>query len=301
MKYYILFNPLAGSGSCKSKMDALTIDGSDCVYYDVTDGGYGELLKELDTDDKIVICGGDGTINRFLSGIGDMEIKNDILYFAAGSGNDFAHDIGAEPSGKPILMNDYIKNLPWVTVKGKSYRFINGIGLGIDGYCCHEVNRVRRQENKKGNYAVIALKGLFKYFTPVNATVTMDGETRSYKRTWMALTMKGKYFGGGMKVAPDQDRSSGEGEVTALVAHDLSRLRILILFVSIFKGNHTKYTKYVTINKGHEIKVEFDRPTHLQIDGETISEVTSYTVTAKNTTLFNSEFEMRNAELRCDA
>ena len=58
MKYYILFNPLAGSGSCKSKMDALTIDGSDCVYYDVTDGGYGELLKELDTDDKIVICGG---------------------------------------------------------------------------------------------------------------------------------------------------------------------------------------------------------------------------------------------------
>ena len=55
MKYYILFNPLAGSGSCKSKMDALTIDGSDCVYYDVTDGGYGELLKELDTDDKIVI------------------------------------------------------------------------------------------------------------------------------------------------------------------------------------------------------------------------------------------------------
>ena len=71
MKYYILFNPLAGSGSCESKMDALTIDGSDCVYYDVTDGGYGELLKELDTDDKIVTlstCTGDDATRYLVVG-----------------------------------------------------------------------------------------------------------------------------------------------------------------------------------------------------------------------------------------
>ncbi len=35
------------------------------------------------------------------------------------------------------------------------------------------------------------------------------------------------------------------------------------------------------IRTGHEITVEFDRPTALQIDGETITNVTTYTVKAK--------------------
>ena len=30
----------------------------------------------------------------------------------------------------------YAQKLPTVTVNGKAYRFLNGIGYGIDGYCC---------------------------------------------------------------------------------------------------------------------------------------------------------------------
>ena len=49
-------------------------------------------------------------------------------------------------------------------------------------------------------------------------------------------------------------------------------------FPSIFKSGHIKHTDMVEILTGHEIKVEFDRPTPLKIDGETIPDVTSYTV-----------------------
>ena len=38
-------------------------------------------------------------------------------------------------------------------------------------------------------------------------------------------------------------------------------------FPSIFKSGHIKHTDMVEILTGHEIKVEFDRPTPLQIDG----------------------------------
>lgn len=38
-----------------------------------------------------------------------------------------------------------------------------------------------------------------------------------------------------------------------------------------------KHRGCVDILEGHEITVEFDRPTALQIDGETIPGVTSYT------------------------
>ena len=282
MKYYILFNPLAGSGSCEAKISGLKTDGkAESVFFDLTrDGGYKELLSRLEPDDKIILCGGDGTLNRFVNGIEGMEINNDILFFAAGSGNDFLHDMGIKPTEKPIKINDYIKNLPRVTIKDKTYRFINGIGLGVDGYCCKEVNRIHNEQGKKANYGLIALKGLIKAYTPVNATVTIDGEKFCYKKVWLASAMKGKYFGGGIGIAPDQKRFDEEDFVTCLVGHNLSRLKVIWLFLLIFKGSHTKYVKHVTARKCHEITVEFDRPTPLQIDGETILDVTSYKVNA---------------------
>ncbi|MBQ7336290.1 MAG: hypothetical protein IJW92_07455, partial [Clostridia bacterium] len=58
------------------------------------------------------------------------------------------------------------------------------------------------------------------------------------------------------------------------------KIKTLTVFPSIFKGEHIKHTEMVAILRGHEITVEFDRPTALQIDGETVLDVTSYTVTS---------------------
>jgi diacylglycerol kinase family enzyme len=70
-----------------------------------------------------------------------------------------------------------------------------------------------------------------------------------------------------------------EGTVSLMVMRCKSKLRTLLLFPTIFKGNHVKKTKIVSVFKGHEMTVRFDRPTALQIDGEVYSGVTEYTVT----------------------
>lgn len=280
MKNYIFFNPLSGDGSCEAKIKAAMSDkAGQKVYFDVTaQNNLKAVLADIASEDKIIICGGDGTLNRFVNSLQGMEIKSDILYFATGSGNDFLNDLGLKPTNVPILINDYIADLPVLTVGDKAYRFINGIGFGLDGYACAECNRIRREKNKKVSYAAVAFKGIVSAYSPVNAKVTVDGEIYSYKNVWLASCMKGRYFGGGLRITPDQNRKSESGEVTVLLAHSLSRLHILTLFPSIFKGTHIKYTKYITARTGHEIKVEFDRPVALQIDGETLSEVMSYSV-----------------------
>ena len=284
MKNYILFNPLAGNGSCKAKMDALVVEeNGQNVYYDVTaDNSYKALLSQLNTDDKITVCGGDGTLNRFINGIRGLNISNDILYFAAGSGNDFLNDIGLKPTGNPIKINEYIEELPILYANGDTYRFINGIGFGLDGYACAECNRIRKEKGKKVSYAVVALKGLLGAYKPVNATVTVDGRKYTYKRVWMASCMKGKFFGGGLKIAPYQERMGADKKVTSIIVHNLSRLRILTVFPSLFMGTHVKYTQYVDMKKCDEVTVSFDRPVDLQIDGETVSRVSEYTVKLKN-------------------
>ncbi|MEE1046666.1 MAG: hypothetical protein U0M60_04505, partial [Clostridia bacterium] len=59
--------------------------------------------------------------------------------------------------------------------------------------------------------------------------------------------------------------------------------KTLMIFPSLFKGEHVKHIKHVDVLTGGEITVEFDRPVALQIDGETIQGVCSYTATAPTT------------------
>lgn len=251
------------------------------IYFNVTnEADCKALFSDINAEDKIIICGGDGTLNRFINSINGLYLKNDILYFAAGSGNDFLNDLGKVPDKNPIKINDYIRDLPVLTVEGKDYRFINGIGFGLDGYACAQCNRVRQEKGKNSSYVAAAVKGLIGAYSPVNAKVIVDGEVWQYKKVWMASCMKGRYFGGGLKIAPDQQRSDINGEITSIIVHNLSRFRILTVFPSIFKGTHVKYTKFVAVKKGKEVTVEFDRPVALQLDGETIPEVRSYTVKA---------------------
>ncbi len=282
MKYYFLFNPLAGKGRAEHfalELDRENPDATKC--YDMTKiDSFSEFLTKLSEEDKLVICGGDGTLNGFINKTANLEIKNDILYFPAGSGNDFMKDLNRTQEEGQFRVNDYIKNLPTVTIKGRAYRFINGVGFGIDGVVCAEGDRLR-SKGKKVDYTALAVKCLAK-FKPVNATVTVDGVTKAYKKVWMTTTMKGRFFGGGMMIAPDQKRDADDGKITVLVAHSLSRFKILTLFPSIFKGKHTKYTKNIDLIKCDSISVEYDTPCALQIDGEPIFGVTGYCATTKS-------------------
>lgn len=110
--------------------------------------------------------------------------------------------------------------------------------------------------------------------------VTVDGVSHRYRHVWLASTMNGRYYGGGMEVAPAQNRLNQNGTVSVVVLHCPSKLKTLMVFPSIFKGEHVKHTEMVEVLSGKEITVAFDRPTALQIDGETVTGVTEYGVMA---------------------
>ena len=277
-KGYVVYNPLAGNGKAKEDAQLLQmVLDEELEYYDMTRiTNYGAFISGMERENYLVIVGGDGTLNRFVNDTDGLEIAQEILYFPTGTGNDFAKDMGMGENPHPIT--EYLKGLPTVEVNGKRYRFINGVGFGIDGYCCQVGDELRKIPDKKVNYTGIAIKGLLFHFAPRNATVTVDGKEYAYKKVWIAPTMHGKFYGGGMIPAPNQDRSSGK--LSLMLFHGAGRLRTLCVFPSIFKGEHIKHTQMVAVHTGKEITVEFDRPTPLQIDGETILGVTKYTAYA---------------------
>lgn len=278
---YLFYNPSARNGKAAEDLQLIkkTLDGQEVEIYAVTDiDDYVSVIDKIQPEDIVYIVGGDGTLNRFINDSTNLRILGDIFFYSAGTGNDFKHDVDPDNSLYRIRLNDYIRNLPTVTVGGVTYKFVNGIGFGIDGYCCEEGDRQRAAGRQDINYSAIAVKGCLFRFKPYGADITVDGETRHYDKVWLAPTMFGKYYGGGMKVAPEQDRNNPQHTVTSVVIHGTGRLKTLIRFTKIFSGEHTKYTDMVDIRTGHEVRVVFDRPCALQIDGETVKNVTEYTV-----------------------
>ena len=277
-KYKILYNPKSNNKQGKTAAQAVTklIKGEEYEYIDwlsITDRN--QFFNALDEYDKIILCGGDGTLNHFINDVDTDALKNDVYLYAVGTGNDFVTSIGGDTETL-IPINEYIVNLPTVTVKQKDYKFINGVGFGIDGYCCEVGDAQKEKSDKPVNYTSIAIKGLLFHFQPVNAVVTVDGKVERFKKVWIAPTMYGTCYGGGMFPTPDQKR--GEGKVSTMLFFGKGRLKTLSVFPAIFKGEHVQHTDMVKIFTGKTATVKFDRPTALQIDGETIKNVTEYSV-----------------------
>ncbi len=278
-KTVVLYNPL--SGNCTEEMIKHKLPGCEC--YDVTQlTDYTSVVSDLTPEDSLILCGGDGTLNRFVNDTDGLEIPCEILYYPVGTGNDFSFDvIGSKTSEKPFPIKEYLRNLPTVAVNGKTYRFLNGVGYGIDGYCCEVGDSLRKKRDKPVNYAAIAIKGLLFHYKPTNAKITVDGKTYHYRNVWLAPTMFGRYYGGGMIPTPGQTRN--DNNISALVFYGSGKLKTLMIFPSIFSGKHVSHKEAVVVLTGKEISVEFDSPRALQIDGETILGVTSYRAAAPKT------------------
>lgn len=277
---YILFNPIAGGGSAKEKAEeiARARRPEEARLLDVTTLDLHKFFRETPAAETIILAGGDGTINRFINRLHGAVPSQRIYYYPAGSGNDFMNDVKEEAEAGLVPLNRYLEKLPVVEANGERRFFVNGIGYGIDGYCCEEGDRMRAAGKKDISYAAIAIKGLLGRFKPVSATVTVDGETHRFRHVWLAPTMNGRYYGGGMNIAPKQERLNAERRVSVVVLHCPSKLKTLIAFPGIFKGEHVRRKRMVSIFTGNMVSVRFDRPTALQIDGETIPMVREYRV-----------------------
>lgn len=281
MNTYVLYNRLSANCTGREKAEAVKqfYKDRELRFLDVTELDYKDFFTSLEENDELVLCGGDGTLNRFINDTDGIVYRNDIYYFPTGSGNDFWTDLGKKPGDPPRKINKYLVNLPTVTVNGKTSKFINGIGYGIDGYCCEEGDKIRESGSTKPiNYTSIAIKGLLFKYKPTNAEVEVDGVKYTFRNAWLAPTMNGRYYGGGMMATPGQDRLNEERTVTTMVMYGAGKLRTLIAFPTIFKGEHVKKTAIVKTMKGKHVRVKFDRPVALQIDGETVLGVTEYSV-----------------------
>ena len=280
---YLLYNELADAGEGKANADKVVAELKEkgCVIDEqvsVIGLDLPAFFADKKESDSVIILGGDGTLNNFVNRLGEAKVSCALSLFPTGTGNDFQRDLPDEakdPKTGVYHINSYLENLPIIEVQGKKFRFINGIGFGIDGECCVKAEEMKKAGEKDIDYGSITVKLLLGPFKPRTATIRVDGgEPMTFKKAYMACAMNGRFYGGGMNIAPEQKRRSGL--LSLVCIHGKGKLGTLLLFPKLFKGTHVGAKKNVYVAKGKCIEVTFDVPCGLQIDGEVLTDVTSY-------------------------
>jgi diacylglycerol kinase family enzyme len=275
----LLYNPLSRNGKnekfIQKIVQKLKKQGRPVVSYSILAiDDVDAFVAGCNEDDRIIIVGGDGTINHLANRIYHLNFTQDLCMYQAGTGNDFVRSLKTKEHIVPI--KPYIKSLPTVHFQDTTRYFLNGAGAGLDGFIGHLVNHSKYKKNKI-NYFRHAFEGFAK-FKPISANITIDGQSFREEKLWFASMMNSPYFGGGMKIAPQADRKIND--LHLVMVKDIPKWLLIIIFPTIYLGWHTIFKKYVKMIKGQHISIVFDKPTYLQIDGDVEYPIEQFNVQA---------------------
>jgi diacylglycerol kinase (ATP) len=285
----IILNPTAGSGGAARKkaaiIRALTVAGqAPEVAATEGPGDAGRLVREARRDgvECVVVVGGDGTLNDAAQGYldpdGNVASGPDLALIPSGTGGDFRRTFGLsdsveESAARLLTAAARPLDLGVLSVTahdGQLVRraFINITSFGIGGLTDRIVNSSPKWMGGKAAFVLGTLRAMLVYKdAPVR--VSVDGKVCLEAPIFNVALANGRYFGGGMMIAPDADPSDGLLDVVAL--HDLSRVQSIALAQHIYKGSHPGEPG-VTVARGKIVEAEplvESREVLVDMDGET--------------------------------
>ncbi len=315
--YYIIVNPASKSGKAiriwsliEPVLTQRQIEYK--VFFSKEAGDVIRLARELSGSFfkkfpgavlKLIVLGGDGTLNETLQGISDFD-RVQIGYIPTGSSNDMARDLHLSKDPVEILNNILscqkpslldlgciTYNRPFDTLSRqhssevllKRY-FAVSCGIGFDAAVCEEAlaSKFKNVLNKIGlgklTYLTIALKQLIRA-KKVSCHITLDANKPVILPKFLFVAcMTHQYEGGGFKFCPGADSSDGITDVCTI--GNIPKGLVLLALPTAFFGKHYMFRgiNHYTASKIH---LETSVPLWVHTDGEVTGKSSSITVTCE--------------------
>ncbi|HEX3775676.1 MAG TPA: diacylglycerol kinase family protein [Polyangiaceae bacterium] len=289
MKLRLLVNPTAGSGSAARRVPlvkrALEERGIQAEIAETrAPGDATRLVHEARRDgvECLLVMGGDGTLNEVSQGYIDAEGRPlpgpDLALLPSGTGGDFrkTFELGtsleeaierlASAPARPLDLG----LLELTAHSGATIRraFLNITSFGLGGLTDRLVNAGPKWIGGRTAFFVGTLRAMVSYRNaPVR--VRVDGKVCLEAPILNVAIANGRFFGGGMQIAPEADPGDGLFDVVAL--HDLTRTQGLALAHRIYQGSHVGQPG-VRVARGSVIEAESLVPRAevlIDMDGET--------------------------------
>ena len=292
VKPLLVVNPTSGGGATGRTFGAMkeTIErvlGPVDVAMTERAGHGLELAREgaIAGRSLVIAVGGDGTFHEVVNGLMQaQEGKSSsaeatrIGMIAQGTGGDFRKALGLEHRLDRYLEalasgRERPLDLGKFTGGGKSgHYFVNILSAGMGGLVDRYVAESSRMLGGTAAYFGASLRALLNArLGNVIATVTHQGKTEEHKiRSFMIAICNGRYFGGGMHVAPMAKVDDGVLELVALGA--TSKLGFAMTSRGIYTGSHIGQASTVHL-RGEKIVLDLANEDArdvylLDVDGE---------------------------------
>ncbi|WP_082501569.1 diacylglycerol/lipid kinase family protein [Williamsia sp. Leaf354] len=225
--------------------------------------------------DAVVVIGGDGTIGPVLEAARGTRVRVGLI--PAGTGNDHARAL-AIPTGDVSGAIDIITaghtrrcDLARLTVGDRTTTFGTVAAIGLDAAVTERAVNMAHPRGQS-RYALAAVAEIAA-LRPRRFRVTVDGIVHEMDLV-MASVGNTPSYGGGMRICPQARIDDGLLDVT-LVEHT-SRLRLLRLFPTIYRGTHISRRGVHTL-RARTVTIETAEPTPVSADGELLG-VTPVTI-----------------------
>lgn len=227
----------------------------------------------------IISVGGDGTANEVVNGFfkDDGQLINSeaaVAFMSTGTGRDLGRTLGTPPTIKEAVT--YILESPLrpidlgqVTFTGNAGErqaryFVNVAGLGLDGDTVARVNRTSKALGGFVSFLWGTLVSLMLYKNKQMA-ITVDGNLICNEPVTVVVIGNGRYFGGGMCIAPQAVIDDGLFDIVIL--RGLSKPALLTNLPKVYSGTHLSHPR-ITSLRGRKISVTSNDEALLDLDGE---------------------------------
>jgi diacylglycerol kinase (ATP) len=233
--------------------------------------------------ERVVALGGDGTINEVANGFFTdgaaiaPEAALGILPY--GTGGDFRKSAGVPrdfDAAVRLLAADRRRRIDVGRLDhatgggGRATRvFVNIASFGMSGVVDRLVNESRKRFGKL-SFLIASTRGMFRYDNqPVRLTFD-DSAADSLEMTINTVAVaNGRYFGGGMHIAPEAELDDGRFDVVAI--GDVGIKELVLGSRRLYQGTHLTLD-HVSHRRARVVHAEPARPggvVELDVDGET--------------------------------
>jgi diacylglycerol kinase (ATP) len=215
----------------------------------------------------VVAVGGDGTLSEVVNGVRSAGAEASVGVILTGRGCDASRNFGVprDPLVAVRALADGhdarfdLGRAEWMD--GRLRWFAISAGAGFDAAVARRAQTWRMRGTLP--YLAAVLASAYRH-RPTDAVLEVDGVAEPPTPMTAIIAANGRWFGGGMKIAPQADPADGALDVVVLGA--LGRLELLRWLPTIYPGTHVRHPR-VRVRRARRLRISgVALPTHL--DGE---------------------------------
>ena len=242
----VIVNPSSASGGTGEAWPQIASDlrsqfGSFQVLFTKHRGDATTLASEAARKGAklIIACGGDGTISEVANGILSSGKDAELGILPSGTGGDFRRTLEIPSRARDAARVLRTGRSVRIDVGRVSYTDRNGadatryfVGVASCGMSTKVIERVKADEL---SFASALLKTAMRN-APVRLVVQLDDSHERHLVVSNLCIANARYFGGGMKIAPDAKLTDGKLDVISI--GDLSAMKLFTSAPRVYTGSH---------------------------------------------------------------